>query len=164
MENGAQKSIAVLPSFQQYFSFIRSSTDLIPSQKLILIGGIVFRSLGTYTIRFPIDKKGNCLEYVTDVIDLDIPVLFGLEKMEEMKWYVNEFTDEFCSQLLPELKIKLRSLKGHLYIRWPANIVLYCRRDLLKIHRRFAHPSNTKLIKYSSALMSAKLTLGHMRC
>ena len=137
IDNGAQKSTACLPSFHQYCSFIRSYTYLILSQELFLLGGIVYRILGTSTIRFPIDSKWNFLEYVTDIIDLDIPFLFGLEKMRKMKWYVKEVTDEFCSYPLPYQKIKLHFLKGHLYLRWPKNVVLYSRRDLWKIHRRF---------------------------
>ena len=147
MDSGAQKSIAGLPSFQQYCSFIRSLTDLIPSQELFLLGGTIYRSLGTSTIRFPIDNKGNFLEDVTDVIDLDIPLLFGLEKLKEMKWYVNEVTYELCSYLVPELKIKPLFLEGHLYLHWPSNVVLSSRRDLLKIQQRFAHPSNTKVME-----------------
>eukprot|EP00171_Calliarthron_tuberculosum_P007706 IDg7706t1 len=93
----------------------------------------------------PIDDIGNYLEYDTEVVDVDIPVLFGLDKMKQLKWYINEVTNEFCSFENSTLKVKLRFEKGHLYLKWPTSVVLFTRKELIKIHRRFAHPSANKL-------------------
>ena len=108
---------------------------------------MILNSLDQTAIRIPIDTYGNFLEYVTDVINCGIPILLGLDKMENLRWYVNEVTNEFCSYDNPELKAPLKYYKGHLYIVWPTSVVLFTHRELLNLHRRFAHPSNTKLIE-----------------
>ncbi len=88
--------------------------------------------------------RGNYLEYSTDVIDLDVPILFGLEMMKKVGWYVNEVTNEFCSHANPELKAPLVFKRGHLYLEWAQSVVLYTRVELGKLHRRFAHPTHSK--------------------
>ncbi len=93
----------------------------------------------------PIDDRGNYLEYSTDVIDLDVPILFGLDMMKKVGWYVNEVTNEFCSHANPELKAPLVFKRVHLYLEWAQSVVLYTRVELGKLHRRFAHPSAEKL-------------------
>ena len=42
------------------------------------------------------------------------------------------------------MKFKL----GHLYVEWSRNLILYTRSDLLKIHKRFAHPTAEKLQEF----------------
>ena len=71
--------------------------------------------------------------------------MFELDKMKQHRWYVNEVTDEFIYHKDPTLRVKLRYKLGHLYLEWPPSLVLSSRPDLLKLHRRFAHPSPEKL-------------------
>ena len=66
--------------------------------------------------------------------------------MKELKWYVNEVTEDFCSFLKPELKVKLVLKLGHFYLPWPESLMFYSRKELLRIHRRFSHPSTTKMM------------------
>ncbi len=138
--------MAGLPAFKRYCAHTYGSLDLIPSYERFKLGVAILNSLGTAIIRVPIDNRGNYLEYVTDVVDVDIPILFGLEKMKELKWFVKEVTNEFCSYVQPKLRVKLNHFKGHLDLTLPLNYVLFTRRELLKIHRRFAHPSTAKLM------------------
>ncbi len=102
-------------------------------------------SLGRTVIRMPIYEHGNFLKYETEVVDVDLPALFGLYNMKKHQWYVDEVTDEFCTYLDPSLKVKLILKIVHLYLEWPSNLILYTRSDLIKIHRRFAHPTPEKL-------------------
>ena len=145
MDDGAQRSVAGLAAYTRYCSHTNSQLDLIPSKELFRFGDGTHRSLGKTSIRFPIDSLGNFVEYVTDVVDVDVPILFGLDKMKELRWYVNEVSDELCCFDQPELKIKLQFQKGHLYYNWPSALILFTKRELEKIHRRFAHPSASKL-------------------
>eukprot|EP00171_Calliarthron_tuberculosum_P023868 IDg23868t1 len=153
MDNGAQKSIAGLPAYTRYCEHSHKPIDLIPSQEKFKLGKGIHKSLGTTLIRMPIDNSGNYLEYETDVVDVDIPILFGLDKMKELKWHINEVSNEFCSYNNPDLKVKLEFKLGHLYLNWPSRVVLFSKSELLKIHRRFAHPSAEKL---SNLLKRAK--------
>ena len=52
-------------------------------------------------MRFPVDDHGNFLEYASDIVNLDIPIIFGINKRKELKWNFNEVTEEFCSLLKP---------------------------------------------------------------
>ena len=65
-------------------------------------------------IRYPIDSHGNYLEYITDVLDVDTPLLFGLDMMKKLRWYANEVTDELICHENPELRMPLKYKQGHL--------------------------------------------------
>ena len=147
MDDGAQKSLAGLPAFERYCAFTKTQAELTPSKELFRLGEVIHKSIGKTMIRITVDNNGNFLEYVTDVIDCDVPILFGLNKMKELRWYVNEVANQFCSYDNPELNIALRYWNGHLYLTWPSPVVLFTRRELLSIHRKFAHPSTTKLME-----------------
>ena len=145
MDDGAQKSVAGLEAYERYCAYTNTPIDLIPSTKIFKLGTGIHKSLRTTIIRFPIDAFGNFLEYETDVINVDAPIFFGLDKMKQHKWFVNEVTDEFCSYNQPEMKVKLKFKLGLLYLEWPPAVVLFSRSELIKIHRRFAHSTADKL-------------------
>ena len=87
MDDGARKSVAGLEAYKRYCSFNNTRIDLHPSRETFKLGAGIYKSLGTTLIRFPVDKSGNFLEYETDVINVDTPILFGLDKMKLHKWY-----------------------------------------------------------------------------
>ncbi len=119
MDNGAQKSVAGLEAFKS----TALTRDLVSSKESFKLGSGIYPSLGSTVIRFPIDSYGNFLEYETGVIDSDTPFLFGLDKMKQHQWYVNEVTNEFCNYDVPALKVKLTYKKGHLYPEWPSSVI-----------------------------------------
>ncbi len=109
------------------------------------MGDVVHSSLSKAKIRMPVDKEGNFIEYSTDVVNFDIPILLGLDVMKQLRWYVNEATNEFCSNEDKSCTIPLRPKQGHLYSQRPNSIVLFTRQEPVKLHSRFAHPSTDKL-------------------
>ncbi len=145
MDDGTQKIVAGLPAYKRYCSHTNTPLDLTPSNEQFKLGEGIHKSLGTTIIRFPIDSYSDYLGYVTDFIDVDTPILFGLDKMKHHKCYVNEVNDQLCCFDKPDLKVELKHKMGHLYLELPASITLFSRADLLKIHRRFAHPIPEKL-------------------
>ncbi len=147
--NWSQRSLAELPAYKRYDADTLSPTALAPSEERFKLGDVTQKSLGTTIIRFPIDEKRNYLEYQTDVVNIDLPILFGLDKMKEQKWYVTEVTNELCNYDEPTMKVQLTFKRRHLYLEWNYNLVFFSRAGLLKMHRRFAHPTADK----SSALL-----------
>ncbi len=145
MDNGAQKSLAGLPAYKRYCAFIHFPIDLAPSKEKFKFGDITHESLGSTVIRFPVDAEGNYLEYETYVVNLDLPILFGLDKMKKHKWYVNEVTNELCNYDQPDMKMQLTFKKGHLYLEWNTKYAFFSKSDLLKMNKRFAHPTAEKL-------------------
>ncbi len=62
------------------------------------------------------DAEGKFLEYESDVVDVGIPVLFGLDNMKNLKWYTNEATNQFGSHTDENFKIQLVPILGYLYL------------------------------------------------
>ena len=121
---------------------------MVPSKKLYRLGNHVRESLARTVIKFTIDERGNSLEYQTDVLDVDIPRLFGLDMMKKLVWYTNEVTDKFIGSEKPEMRSKLKFKKGRLCLEWPSNVILFSRTDLLRIRRQFVHPTAGNLLNY----------------
>ena len=108
--DGAGKSLVGILAYLRYCTHIQRPFQLQSSSKRFTLGSVVRRIIEKAIIRFPIDSHGNFLEYTLYIVDVDITILFGLAKMKELKWYVNEVTEEFCSFLKPVLKVKLAFL------------------------------------------------------
>ena len=85
MDNGAQKRVARLDAFQRYCQHARVSPKVIQSSDRFGMGRHAHNSLGVVEIRFPIEQQGKFLSYETNVGDVPIPILFGLEKMKELE-------------------------------------------------------------------------------
>ena len=65
--------------------------------------------------------------------------------MNKLGWHTNKVTEEFICQSNPAMSVKLVYRKGHLYLELPSSIILFTRSDLSLLHKRFAHPTSTKL-------------------
>ncbi len=95
MDDVAQKRVDGMEAYKSYCAYTNKPIDLIPRKEMFELGTGIHKSLGTTIIRFPIDTFGKFLEYETDVIYADTPIIFGLDKMKQHK---------FCSYNQPEMK------------------------------------------------------------
>ena len=68
--------------------------------------------------------------------------------MKELEWYTNEVTNESIKYGSEQILSPLLYKYGHLYLEWLANLVLFTRLELNKLHRRFAHPTSEKFYKF----------------
>ena len=96
-------------------------------------------------IRFPTDDDGSYFEYPSDIVPIDVPILFGLDLMKKYRVTVDE-VENTIEQKDRGWKASLKFKKGHLYREWPRSVVLFTRSELEKLHRRFAHPTTTKMM------------------
>ena len=94
-------------------------------------------------IRFPINSV-SYFHYETDVIELDVPLLFGLDSNQRYQVSVDE-VHQYAKHEDFEWKVPLVHKLGHLFREWPSTDVLHTRTELEQLHRRFAHPSAKKL-------------------
>ena len=108
------------------------------------MGKQVHPSLVQAEIRMPVDYRGSFLFYNTNVIDVNLPILFGLDMMKRLSWHVNEFTDELIKHRNESLRVLFVYKKGQFYLELPNMLVLFTQPELQKIHNRFAHPSPDK--------------------
>ena len=99
---------------------------------------------GTTPIRFPTDVLGGYFEYVSDIVELNVPLLFGLDLMKRYRIWIDE-VENTISQKGHKCTAKLTYKLRQLYREWPRGIILFNKTELEKLHRRFAHPSTRKL-------------------
>lgn len=105
---------------------------LDPSSRAFKFGSAKRPSLGKTIIRFPIDENAF-FERESDAADVDLPVIFGLDSMKKCGWEVGEVRNALERA---ESKRKIQLIhKG------PNSEMLFATSDLMKLHRRFGHPS-----------------------
>ena len=146
MDHGAQNTVG---GWRQYTLYCKHTHQrpgpLRPSSKLFKFGETKTRSMGIAMIRFPTDDAGSYFDYPSDIVQIDVPLLFGLDLMKRYRIRVDE-VENTIEQKDQGWKASLTFKKGHLYREWPARVVLFTRTELEKLHRRFAHPTTTKLL------------------
>ena len=108
-----------LQAYKLYCTQRRTPANITPSREGFKLENVVHDSFGKTVIRMLIVNHGNLLEYETDLVNVELPVLIGLETMKKHQWYVNEVTDEFCLQTNPNLKVKLKLKHGTSILNGP---------------------------------------------
>jgi hypothetical protein len=110
-------------SLRQYNEFLGSTdtkrTALAPSPGRFKFGNTIVAPLGTATIRF-LTTSGELLAYDTDVIQLNVPALFGLLLMRVANADVLVSSMQLRS---PTWSADLREHGGHLYVKEKRTIV-----------------------------------------
>ena len=102
------------------------------------------RSLRLADVRMPISEQ-VFLEFDVDIIDQDVPLVFGLEKHFKYGCSKNEYTKTFKHH--PSgIKTPLKLNNEHLYLEWPASEVCFTRSELKQMHKNFSHPSTEALV------------------
>jgi hypothetical protein len=108
---------------RQYNAFLRSTdtkrTALAPSPRRFKFGNIIMDSLGTATICFQA-TSGELLAYDTDVIQLNVPALFGILLMRVANPDVLVSLMQLRS---PTWSADLRENGGHLFVKDELDIV-----------------------------------------
>ena len=66
---------------------------------------------------------------------MDLPILFGLDKIKKLQWFSNEVTNELCNYDQPDMEVQLKFKEGHLYLEWNENFFFFSRADLLTMHK-----------------------------
>ena len=143
MDNGAENTVAGKDQFLAYCNHIGTDPTLRPTTRKLKFGNVTHRSLGQATIRFPIDDK-TFFEYESEVVDVDIPVIFGLDSMKKHGWEGGEVRN-VMQHVDSRKTIRLVHKLGHLWREWNCSDILFTKVDLMKLHRRFGHPSSGKL-------------------
>ena len=116
----------------------------MPSRIEFRFGDGSFKSLGALPIRIP-TPNGSFIEHRFDVVEADIPMLFGLDLLDSALLYANNVDNLLVNERL-NYSIPVVRKFGHMYIEWDSAAVLFTRSELKKIHRQFKHPSTDKLM------------------
>jgi hypothetical protein len=147
LDTGAQKSVIGLTQAQAYCrehdAQIRTPGSA-KSRSSFKFGSHVHRSVGTVSISIPTPK--NLLIHNVDVIDLGIPLLLGLDFLDEHSFNpLSVQNNLWCVDGKWSLPITRKH--GHLYLCWaPTMTTHYSRAQLYRLHKHFFHPSAGKLL------------------
>jgi len=79
-----------------------------------------------------------------DIVDADIPLLLGLDYMDKEKLLADNLKNMLiCEENGWTLPITRR--KGHMFVEWNIQKILFTNMELHRMHRNFFHPSARKL-------------------
>ena len=98
--------------------------------------------LGRVEIRIPINGTYVLCPNI-EVVDVDVPLLLGLDFLDEYKMIVDAANDLLESKIRAWSFLLTRKL-GHIYLEWDYG-TFYTSEELLKLHKHFFHPDSGRL-------------------
>jgi hypothetical protein len=168
MDTGAQKSVIGNIQAESYCreNNTRYNLDLsaLSSLSLFKLGSSLAQSIGMIRISIIIPGPSNFIELCVDVVNVDIPLLLGLDFLD--KHHLNPLCVQnqlWC--VTEQWSIPIVRKNGHLHLRWnPTSFINFSRSQLDRLHKHFFHPSAGKLwnllnIAYPSSMCSNTLAL-----
>ena len=106
-------------------------------------GSDVQMSLGTIPIRIPTGHD-TFLKLFVDVVPIDVPFLLGLDVLKREQIYPNTVDNKLvCKSQNWEVDLRLKF--GHMYYDWSQTPIMFTRKELVRFHKHFFHPSSSKL-------------------
>ena len=114
--------------------------------------------IGSIPIGIPI-SGGRFVPHIIDVGHADIPLLIGLDFMKKEKLKL-DVVDDLLEHKHEGWSILMTYKFGHIFIEWPAQMILFTRKELEKLHLSFFHPSVQKLYELIRTLVNNFPVLG----
>ena len=141
---GAQLSFFGLSQAKAYFNYVRNRFEMKKPQfkKSFTFGGYKEKRIGRIDVLIPI-SSGDYLASEADVVNVNIPLLMGLDILDRCKLVIDVCKNEL---LCPERgrSLPLTRNLGHIYIEWGTE-VLYTTGELQRIHRHLIHAPADRL-------------------
>jgi hypothetical protein len=139
-DTGAPTTVAGIQQAKAACRKLNVPYKLTKSARAFRFGETRRKSIGIQKLPFP--TPAGIRDMSLDIVDLDIPVLLGLDTLDSMKAYLNTVQNELVG---PDWTLPLLRKAGHVYLPVPALQYHFSRSELLQLHRAFYHPSATKL-------------------
>lgn len=159
LDTGAQRSVIGKSQAIAYFRFMGLPLVLSDSKpKVYKFGSNHKVSVGKAKFRIP--YAGNRHMHVElDIINIDIPLLFGLDLLDEFKIVADNVDNRvYCKRLKRSVPIVRKF--GHLYYEWPYEMI-YSMTELKKMHHHFYHPQPSGCSTFSSKRRTRTKLLRH---
>lgn len=143
LDTGAARSVVGRSQAMAYARMARIPPALATARAVkFLLGGVITPSVGTLDIRVPIAPTLYATLRV-DVVDVDIPLLMGLDALDALALYVNTVENKLkCDRR--GIATPLLRKHGHVWLEW-ADGVHYSTGELERLHRHFNHPQPGRL-------------------
>ena len=97
METGAQSSVIGLKQAKAYCHHTGIELEFLKSDRSFRFANMTSKSLGKPPIRVPVPNLAF-IEQLVDVVDADIPLLLGLDVLDEEGIYMNNVTNKLVHQ------------------------------------------------------------------
>ena len=146
VDTGAQKSVIGKPQAQAYCKEARIPFKPKPrhGRRLYKFGDRKFEGMGLLEIRIPVTDD-FFLSFDVEVVNVDVPLLIGLEFLDTFKVSIDLANDRMLSRG-GEWEIHLKTDQGHLFVVWNVQAdILFTLPELRKCHRHFYHPESQRL-------------------
>jgi len=163
IDNGAAKSPSGLKAYIRYCAHTNSTPQVRASNRAFRgVGHGVQESLGVVPIRMPLGNQ-HMISFEVDLVDQDIPLIFGLEQHMAHSCSTNEYFKTFThhpTNITVPIHYMERSkgAGGHFFMKWKIQEIFYTKQELLKLHKQFGHPSNTSLMNLLKRATPDKVT------
>jgi hypothetical protein len=144
LDTGAQKSVIGNIQAESYCRENNTRFNLEPpalsSPSLFKFGSSLVQSMGMIRISTPIPGPHNFIELCVDVVNVDIPLLLGLDFLDKHQLNpLNVQNQLWC--VTEKWTLPIVRKNDHLYLRWnPTSIVNFSRSQLDRLHRHFFTP------------------------
>lgn len=134
LDTGAERTVIVKAQAEAYIASIDKRVALRAPKvsRRYRIGGYDFVTVGEVHIRVPV-AKDFFIPLEVKVIDLNVPLLLGVDTLDLYRMYVNNVTNRLIG-LNESVTTPLVRKIGHIYLEWGADI-LYTFSELQRIHR-----------------------------
>lgn len=132
--------------WQQAKAYAREHKErlrLTKSEYAFRFGDGLYMSQGVLSVCLP-TLDGSFILVRADVVHADVPLLIGLDFLDEEKLVANN-VDNVLESRKHGWKMPLTRRGGHLFLKWDTSPTLHTRRELKKLHHQFWNPSAGKL-------------------
>ena len=148
IDTGAQRSVIGYRQLQSYCRENKKHIKIRPSKTVFKFGDGSYQSSGKMKIKIP-TPKGKYMFVDFDIVNADVPMLIGLDVLDNEKMYANNVTNELVN-VKNDWVMNLTRKFGHLFLQWynPSKRLgtYFTKAELTKLHRHFHHPSSSKLL------------------
>lgn len=143
VDTGAQRSVVGRNQAKAYCKSAGITFKTKPSAISFKFGDGIFDSLGKIPVRIP-TPDGGFLPLEIDVVKANIPMLIGLEVLDQNQLVADNLDNELVSKR-GKWSLPITRKNGHLFVEWDFAEILYTKSELRKLHLHFYHPSVNKL-------------------
>ena len=143
LDIGAQRTCIGLQQANAYCHMQKKPFKLRKSLISFAFSDGVYKSLGSMEIRIP-TPDNSFISLDVDFVKPDVPFLLGLDILDQHQLVADNIDNKLRSRALGWSMPIVRH-RGHLYIQWNTNCVLFTRAELNRLHKHFWHPSSGKL-------------------
>ncbi len=138
LDTGAERTVIGRQQAAAYARFAGNELHLTePKNAAFRFGGSDYPSRGVLRICVPL-ADDLFLPMDVDVVDVNIPFLFGLDALDANEMYVNNVANKLIC-VAYNLSIPVTRKYGHVFLEWGRD-TLYTMVEVERLHRHFCTP------------------------